>query len=378
MPRRHILTTLRSARLSTKLLLATLVAAIVAAGAAFATAAAAKADITLQVSPTSQSIARGDTASYTVTVTSINGFTGSVALAVTKGLPGGATATFAPSSVGLTSGSKQTSTLQVATTSSTPLSTSTLTITGTSGKISESITAGLTVNAPLSGSITVNATPASVTIGAGSTAVYTITLTRANLPGPVTFGLIGGLPSGATATYSPNPTTGNSSTLQIATTPTTSDGTYTVYLVASGQDPSGRTQFAYAQAQLVVSTSGSPFTISGNLSGLLAPGVKLPLNLTMTNPNKKALSVTNLGVTIKSVTKAAGVTGSCAAADYSVTQYSGPYPLTIPGNGSASLSGMGVGSASWPQIRMLDTSYNQDGCKGATLTLAYAGSGQGS
>lgn len=375
MPRTRVLAALRSSRLSTKLLLATLVGAIVAAGAAFATAAAAKPGITLQVSPASQSVARGATASYTVTVTSTNGFTGSVALSVTKGLPSGASATFPTSPVML--GGTASATLNVATTSSTPLGTNTLTITGTSGKVSESVTAGLTVNAPLSGSITMSATPASVTVGAGSTAVYTIALTRTNLPGPVTFGLVGGLPSGATATYSPNQTTGNSSTLQIATTPTTTDGAYTVYLVASGQDPNGGTHSAYAQVQLVVSTSGKAFAVSGNLSGLLAPGVKLPLDLTMTNPNKKALSVTNLSVTIKSVTKAAGRSGTCTAADYSVTQYSGPYPLTLPGNGSATLSGLGVASSAWPQIKMLDTAYNQDGCKGATLTFAYSGSGQG-
>src|SRR5437762_5456717 len=98
MPRTRILAALRSSRLSTKLLLATLVAAILAAGAAFATAAAAKPGITVQVSPSSQSIARGGSAGYTVTVTSTNGFAGTVGLAV-NGVPSGASATFTPASV---------------------------------------------------------------------------------------------------------------------------------------------------------------------------------------------------------------------------------------------------------------------------------------
>ena len=66
----------------------------------------------------------------------------------------------------------------------------------------------------------------------------------------------------------------------------------------------------------------------------------------------------------------------CTAADFTVTQYSGPYPLAVP-PGTSSLSGLGVPAAAWPQVGMLDTSANQDGCKGATLQLSYSGSGQG-
>jgi len=65
-------------------------------------------------------------------------------------------------------------------------------------------------------------------------------------------------------------------------------------------------------------------------------------------------------------------------ADYAVTQYSGPYPLAVPAHGNATLSSLGVASGKFPQVQMIDTATNQDGCKGATLTLAYSGSGQGS
>jgi hypothetical protein len=215
-------------------------------------------------------------------------------------------------------------------------------------------------------------------MGPGSTAVYTLALARSNFPGSVTFAVFGGLPSGATATFTPNPTTGTSSTLQITTAATTADGSYTLNLVGSGPNPSGSTQYAYASVQLVISTTGKPFTISGTLSGL-APGRSLPLDLTLSNPNKKSLSVTNLTVTVQSVartTDAIAHNRPCTSADYAVTQYSGPYPLTVPGSGSASLSTLGVASA-WPKLAMLNTITNQDGCKGATLTLVYSGSGQG-
>jgi hypothetical protein len=105
------------------------------------------------------------------------------------------------------------------------------------------------------------------------------------------------------------------------------------------------------------------------------------LNLTLSNPNKKSLSVTNLTVTVQSVTRTSAAMAHnlpCTSADYAVTQYSGPYPMTVPGSGSASLSGLGVASSAWPKVAMLNSTTNQDGCKGATLTLAYSGSGQGS
>jgi hypothetical protein len=136
---------------------------------------------------------------------------------------------------------------------------------------------------------------------------------------------------------------------------------------------------ATAAVTLVVSSKGKDFSISGNVSGLLAPGVSRPLNLTLTNPNNQPLAISNLTVTVKSVTKAAHApVGACTTSDYAVVQYSGPYPLSVPANGSATLTSLGVASSKWPQVKMLDAAYNQDGCKGATVTLAYSGSGSGS
>jgi hypothetical protein len=374
---RRILLAVRSRRSATKLLLIGLAVLLSVSGAITAAPAAqpAKPGLTLQTSPASQSITRGQSAGYTISVTSTGGFIGSAALSA-SGLPSGATTSFSPVSVNLASGSTATSTMTVSTATSTPAGSYTVTVTGTSGKVSGSVNAGLTVNIALSSSITMSAMPSSVTMGAGSTAVYTAQLARTNLAGSVTFSVLGGLPSGATATYTPNPTTGNTTTLQVATSPTTADGTYTLYLVGSGQDPSG-TKYAYASVQLVITTSGKAFTISGNVGGLLAPGVSRPVDLSLTNPNKKQLSVTNVTVTVHAVTRAASAVGPCSTADYAVTQYSGPYPLTVPGSGTASLSTLGVASSALPKVTMLNTATNQDGCKGATLALAYSGSGQG-
>jgi len=94
-------------------------------------------DFTLTVAPSSRSVKRGGTTTYTVTITAKNGFAGTVGLSVT-GLPSGASGSFNPTSL-----SSGTSTLTVTAGSGT--GTFTLTIKGTSGSLSHSATATLTI-----------------------------------------------------------------------------------------------------------------------------------------------------------------------------------------------------------------------------------------
>ncbi|MDQ0663249.1 hypothetical protein QFZ35_001747 [Arthrobacter ulcerisalmonis] len=351
---------------------------LVSAGALIAAANNPKPGITVQVSPASQSVQQGQSASYTVTLTSTGGFTGAVNLG-TAGLPAGAAGAYTPSSVSLKSGSTATATLNVTTAATTPAGTSSLTITGTSGKVSGSTKASLTVNYKMSTSFSVSTTPDSVTIPPGATAVYTLQLTRSNLSGPVSFNVLGGLPAGATASFSPNPTSGNSTTLQVATTEASPKGTSSLYLVGTGKDSSGKAQYAYANVQLVLDSSIKQFALSGNVPGTLSPGTSAGLDLQISNPLNKSLSLTNLSVAIAGVNRSVDAVArnlACTPADFTVTQYSGPYPLAVP-TGTSSLSGLNVAPNAWPRVAMLDTSANQDGCKGASLQLTYSGSGQG-
>jgi hypothetical protein len=94
-------------------------------------------DFSLSVSPTSQSVKRGRTASYNVTITPVNGFVGSVTLSLT-GQPSGASVSFTPNPA------TTSSTLQV-TSATGPRGTFTLTITGKSGSLTHTTTATLTV-----------------------------------------------------------------------------------------------------------------------------------------------------------------------------------------------------------------------------------------
>ena len=104
------------------------------------TQAAPSADFSLSATPSAQSVAVGGTTAYTVTVTPSGGFTGTVGFSA-SGLPTGASASFSPTTV---SGSGST-TMTVTTGSSTPVGSSTLAITGTSGSLSRQTGVTLTV-----------------------------------------------------------------------------------------------------------------------------------------------------------------------------------------------------------------------------------------
>ena len=97
-------------------------------------------DFAVTVGTGSQTTSPGGTASYSATVTATGGFANTVTLTAT-GLPAGASALFTPASVP----GAGASTLQIITTAATPLGTSQITITGTSGVLAHSATATLVV-----------------------------------------------------------------------------------------------------------------------------------------------------------------------------------------------------------------------------------------
>ena len=97
-------------------------------------------DFSLTFSPSTQTVVAGNSTSYTVNVVPGPNFTGSVSFSA-SGLPSGASASFNPATV-TTSGS---TTMTVTTSISTPIGNSNLTVTGSSGSLSHSITPVLSV-----------------------------------------------------------------------------------------------------------------------------------------------------------------------------------------------------------------------------------------
>lgn len=183
-------------------------------------------DFNVTTSPSLQTVAQGNSATYTASVSAISGYTRTVNLSV-SGLPTGATASFSPTSV---SGSGN-SVLTVSTATTTPTGTYTLTITGTSGSLSHSATVTLVIPTP---DYSIAATPASQTVSQGNSANNTTTIAALNgFTGAVNLA-VSGLPTGATASFNPTSiTTSGTSTLTVTTTNTTAIGTYTLTITGT-------------------------------------------------------------------------------------------------------------------------------------------------
>lgn len=122
--------------------------------------------------------------------------------------------------------------------------------------------------------------------------------------------------------------------------------------------------------------SSVPFTIHGNATEPISPGVTAPLDLLLTNPQGVPMSVTDLSVIVRGVSAPnADDAHPCAVGDFTVDQASRSLEITLPARATSALSSLGFARASLPAVGMLERSVNQDGCKGASLTLGYAASG---
>jgi hypothetical protein len=173
-------------------------------------------DFSLTVSPTTAALtAGGASQQMSVNAVAANGFTASVAVALT-GLPAGVSAS--PATLTLTPGTAQTVTLTAA--SSAASGNATVTFTGASGTLSHAATAAITVTAaPPDFSFSVSPNSLTLTAGAAGTAVSVLANPANAFSGTVAVALTG-LPTGVTAnpaTLSLTPGTAQSTTLTAAT-----------------------------------------------------------------------------------------------------------------------------------------------------------------
>jgi pseudomonalisin len=184
-------------------------------------------DFSLSAAPASQTVNQGNSTSYTVTQTAINGYSGTVSFSVT-GLPAGATSTFTPASI---TGSG-TSTLTIATSATTPIGSYPLTITGTDGTHTHTATVTLVV-AP-AGDFQMATTIASQSVNPGQNTGYGITITSLNGFSGVVGLSLSGLPAGATGTFNPGSITGaGTSSLAITTSVATAPGIYNMIVTGT-------------------------------------------------------------------------------------------------------------------------------------------------
>lgn len=155
-----------------------------------------------------------------------------------------------------------------------------------------------------------------------------------------------------------------------------SAGFHSFTLIA--RTPSGRRLVAHGNTSRLrpswrwyVIPASRLIVVGGEAQQRLYPGgAATPLNLTIQNDSGQQATVTSLSARVSGVrAPGAGRGLSCTTADFATTRYSGP-PFTVP-EGRSTLATNDVAQRYWPTVRMLDRPVNQDGCLGASITLAY-------
>jgi hypothetical protein len=229
-------------------------------------------DFTLSVSPTSATVAPGDSATASVTATLTSGTPSSVSFSA-LGLPAGASASFAPSQCVPTC----TTTMTVATSGTTPTGTHPITVTAVGGGVQRTTTFTLVVSTggpPPSFDFDLSISPSSGTASPGDslTASVTAALTSGT-PDPVSFAAFG-LPPGATASFSPFecvPTC--TSTMTLTTSTGTPTGTFDIAIAASDGGIQRSTTFTLIVEDFGVPPPSFDFDLSVDpSSGTVVPG----------------------------------------------------------------------------------------------------------
>ena len=295
-------------------------------------------DFSATIAPASQTVNQGNSTSYTITQTALNGYAGTVSYSVVFGLPAGATATFTPASI---TGSG-TSTLTIATTATTPIGSYTLTITGSDGVLSHTVAATLVVSAP---DFSLTATPSSQTINQGSPTSYAVTLNPiSGYSGTVSFS-VSGLPAGVSGSFTPATLTGSGSTvLNITTLASTTPGTYP--LTITGTDG---TLTHTATVTLVVTPAGDFQMAATIASQTVNPGQNTGYGITITSVNGFSgvvgLSLSGLPAGATGTFNPASVAGagtSSLAITTSVATPPGAYNMIVTGTSGAIVHTVGI------------------------------------
>ncbi len=285
-------------------------------------------DFTISVTPpTTATVAAGNPATYSISVSAINGFSSPVTLTCSAGLPLGTSCAFVPPAV-TPGASAATSTLTITTSTATPAATSSVTVTGTSSSLSHDTTVGLTVTPAPDFTIAATAlSPASVVAGNSSTSTVTIAPTN-GFTGTVNLSCGSIIPTGTgnpTCTFNPASIAGGSgtSTLTVNTSLTTSPVAYTVTITGT----SGSLNHSTSGSLTVTAPPPGDFTIAATAlaPATVAAGASSTSTITIAPTN----GFTNAVALTCSVAPAVTRGPTCALNPASVANGSGTSMLTV-------------------------------------------------
>jgi hypothetical protein len=229
---------------------------------------------TLSVTPTALNISAGGNAQATLNIARSN-FAGTVNLAL-DAPPAGITATFSPAAA---TGNTSTVTVNVA--ANVAPGNHTLTIKGTATGVADKTTT-LTVTVGASGTFTISASPAALTIAPGANSSSNITIVRTNLTSDVALSLVNP-PAGITGTFTPATLTGTTlmSALQVNVAANVTPATYPITVQGVGGSVTQTTT-----VNVTVPAAGSTVTLAMAPTTLsIAQGSSSQSTLTATRTN---------------------------------------------------------------------------------------------
>ena len=358
---------------------------VFALAAIAAYAAVGKPDWNIAASPSSATVSQGTTATFTIQVTRLNGFTGAVELATHGTLPPATKFTFSPTQVPstTTSTASNSSALTVQTNvngGTTPTGNYTVFLKGTSGKTVKYTAISLAVQAPATPNFSLNVLPSIQFIAQNDDASYTVKLTRSgSFEGPVTLGTYN-LPDRVTATFQPSnviASGADTATLELHSDHNAQEASHSFAVTGTGTIGASPTTRFGAVALNVETTK--PFTVTGGVPQgfTFAPGAEAPLDLTVGNPHKFAIRIADLSVAVEEGTTARGCSGTV---NFTVTQipasrFNGTDRIWIPGQSQVKLSSL-LSPSELPKVKMNGLAGSQDACKDARITLQYQGTGR--
>jgi hypothetical protein len=246
-------------------------------------------DISVTLSPGSATVTPGGAATYTVSVTPLNGFTSDVALSLTGLTSSQAAWSFSPAVI---PGGSGTATLTVSTSGSISPSTYPLSVAGSSGTTSRSATGSLTVSPPPDFGLAL--TPAAQTVTAGGTASSTARITALNGFGGTAVLSVSGLPANVgSTTVSPTQVAGGGTAQVTATTsPTAPAGSYPITVTANAGGMTHTATFTVTVAPPDWTIAVSPSSIS--ISRRQTASYTVTLTAAAGAPGPVTLSVTGL------------------------------------------------------------------------------------
>lgn len=320
------------------------------------------ASYTLAIAPTTLSVQQGSSGQVTVNLTRSN-FTGVVNLAV-SGVPAGANAI-----LGSTGVTGDNTTLSLAAGGAVTPGTYTVTVTGSAAGIpnrTATLTFVVTAGPPPTASITLSANPSTLNAISGGAAVTTVvTISRTNYPGDVNL-VAGPLPNGASVSFAPSTTTGNTSTLSLTFASMVPAGNYPITITGTGGGISAAsTQITVAVSPLVQSgirISASDLTVAQgatgtatvtiartNFAGAVSLGLSTPpAGVTAAAPPPTTANQTTLSILVGATVAPGAYNITITASGAGISSATAVVTLTVtaaPSGGSVTRTFCGSGAA---------------------------------